>query len=295
MLSILIPCYNYNTYPLVVELYNQSVKENLSFEIIVQDDASNSELNLENEKIKSLQNCFFYRNNQNIGRGKNRNSLATKAKYNWILFLDCDTFPTKNDFIKKYIHAIQKHEVVFGGIKYQTKKPEQSQLLRWIYGKKREAISIKQRIKNPNRTALTSNLLIKKDVFLSNPFEDTILEYGYEDYLFFIKLEQKNTVITHIENTVIHLGLETSEEYLNKINISLKNLSYLYNFGLLSSSDNRILSVYSKINKFKLDKFFNLFFDEFSVSIKSNLMSNKPSLFLLDIYKLSYFCKINLK
>ena len=40
MLSILIPTYNYNVYPLVMELKSQADELDLSYEILVQDDAS---------------------------------------------------------------------------------------------------------------------------------------------------------------------------------------------------------------------------------------------------------------
>ena len=44
MLSILIPIYNYNSYPLVQELHKQCLESDIDFEILCQDDASNSEL-----------------------------------------------------------------------------------------------------------------------------------------------------------------------------------------------------------------------------------------------------------
>ena len=53
MLSILITIYNYNLLPLVKELHQQCKDLNIEFEILTQDDASNSVYNSENEKIKS--------------------------------------------------------------------------------------------------------------------------------------------------------------------------------------------------------------------------------------------------
>ena len=54
MLSILIPIYNYNAYPLVLELHKQCLECEIEFEIICQDDASGSDLNIENEKIITI-------------------------------------------------------------------------------------------------------------------------------------------------------------------------------------------------------------------------------------------------
>ena len=177
MLSILIPIYNYNSYPLVQELHKQSLECNINFEILCQDDASNQYLN-ENQKINSVGNCTFFRNNSNLGRGKNINSLAEKAKFKWLLIMDCDTHPTKNNYIQNYISEIKDAEkVVFGGIEYQKEKPANDQLLRWFYGIARESLSVEKRNTNPNGNALTSNILINKNLFLTNKFDEAITSY----------------------------------------------------------------------------------------------------------------------
>lgn len=59
MLSILIPTYKYNTYPLVQELESQALKAIIPFEMICFDDGSFSVLKKENQKINTLINCCF--------------------------------------------------------------------------------------------------------------------------------------------------------------------------------------------------------------------------------------------
>jgi hypothetical protein len=54
MLSILIPTYNYNAYPLASQLAKQSINANILFETICIDDGSLSKINIENEKINTL-------------------------------------------------------------------------------------------------------------------------------------------------------------------------------------------------------------------------------------------------
>lgn len=175
MLTILIPTYNYNVVPLVLELQKQCMECKIGFEILCQDDASFSKFNIENEIINTKENCSFFVNNHNLGRGKNINFLARKAKFEWLLIMDCDTFPTENNFIQEYISQINKKEkVVFGGIKYKKEKPSNDQLLRWFYGNARESLSVEKRNSNPNGNALTSNILIQKNVFISNPFDESI-------------------------------------------------------------------------------------------------------------------------
>ena len=88
MLSILIPTYNYNVYPLACQLEQQAIKEGVNFELICFDDGSNSVLNIENEKINTLTNCKFIAAKQNIGLSNNRNTLAKASKYEYILFME---------------------------------------------------------------------------------------------------------------------------------------------------------------------------------------------------------------
>ena len=78
MLSILITIYNYNLYPLVLQLHQQCEKLNIDYEILCQDDASKSVLNEENRKINTLENCSFFELEINVGYRENKNILVSK-------------------------------------------------------------------------------------------------------------------------------------------------------------------------------------------------------------------------
>jgi glycosyltransferase involved in cell wall biosynthesis len=292
MLSILIPTYNYNAFPLVEELQKQCLNCNIKFEIICQDDCSN-DFFIENNKINALKYCSFSSNETNLGRAKNRNHLASKAKFSWLLFLDCDMFPRDSNFIENYVITINKNSkpVIFGGIIYKIKKPEKDQLLRWHYGHKRESLSLENRKKKPNSSALTSNLLINKKLLLEYPFDSTITKYGYEDLFFLMTLEVNKILVTHIENPAFHLNLENSLLFLNKTRIALENLAFI-NSQQTVLSGSKITSTHSALNKLKITPLIIFFFNTFENKIIINLLSQKPSLFLFDLYKLGYFCKL---
>lgn len=294
MLSILIPAYNYNIFPLVLELKKQCISGGIQFEILVQDDASFSKLNIENQIINTIENCFFFVNNSNLGRGKNINSLAEKAKYNWLLILDCDTFPVQNDFIKKYINTIinPSNRIVFGGIKYKGERPEKENLLRWVYGNKRESLSLKARKEKPNNRALTSNLLIQRELFINNSFDDSITKYGYEDLCFLAALKAKNIQVCHIENPTFHLDLETSVLFLEKTKTALGNLVFIVDSKIIDHIDSKIVTTHNLLHKLMLVKFTSYIFKKLELNIRTNLLSENPSLFLFDIYKLGYYCTL---
>ncbi|KUJ61881.1 glycosyl transferase [Flavobacteriaceae bacterium CRH] len=283
MLSILIPVYNYNVFPLVNELVKQCDFSGIEFEILCQDDASNSQENILNNQINLVSNCSFFVNQNNLGRGKNINLLAEKARYNWLLILDCDTFPVQNDFLKKYIDTVlgSTKKIFFGGIIYEDKKPESGELLRWIYGNKRETVSV-----------LTSNLIIKKEIFLKYPFDESITKYGYEDLLFFSVLKANHFEVFKIENPTFHLNLETSNIFLNKTKIALENLVFLYDSQKIAKKDSKIISSFDFLRKLKLTQFSAFLFLKNQTRIERNLLSQNPSLFLFDLYKLGYFCSI---
>lgn len=293
MLSILIPTFNYNSYPLVKELYEQCFESKIDFEILCQDDASNQFVD-ENHKINNIEHCDFSRNNSNLGRGKNRNNLAKKAGYEWLLFMDCDTFPTQDNFIQNYISQIYKEQgkVIFGGIKYQREKPETNQLLRWVYGNARETIPFEKRNSNPNSNALTSNLLIKKEVFFSKPFDESITRYGYEDLVFLSDLKKKGFVVKHVDNPTYHLGLETSKQFLEKTKIALENLKTITQSYTLDSSESKLWRTYNFLKGLYLVDFATFIFKKVEMKIENNLLSKNPSLLLFDIYKLGYFCSL---
>jgi hypothetical protein len=283
MLSILIPVYHYNALPLINELVKQCNCSGITFEILCQDDASNSQENILNKEINLISNCSFFINVSNLGRGKNINSLAQKAKYDWMLILDCDTFPASSNFIQNYVDVIShsSKNIIFGGIIYEDKKPEKEQLLRWIYGQKRETSSV-----------LTSNLLIKKEVFLQYPFDESITKYGYEDLCFFSVLKKNHFGISCIENLTFHLNLETSEVFLNKTKIALENLVFIYNSNKISGDDSKIIKTFKLLKNLKLIWFSAFLFKKNQTLIERNLLSQNPSLFLFDLYKLGYFCSL---
>jgi glycosyltransferase involved in cell wall biosynthesis len=293
MLSILIPIYNYNAFPLVSEMRKQCLDCSIEFEIICQDDASDEFIS-ENQAINTLENCVFSSNAFNLGRGKNINTLAQKARFDWLLILDCDTFPKDQNFIQNYTTVIEENEspVVFGGIVYESQKPEKEKLLRWIYGNKREALSIEKRIQSSNNSALTSNLLIKKKLFLQYPFDASITKYGYEDLCFLTVLGTQNIYVSHIDNPTFHLNLETSEIFLEKTKTALENLAVIEESGVLETVDSKIIKAYSFLKTMKLTEIIAAIFKKSEAGITANLLSNNPSILLFDCYKLGYFCQI---
>jgi hypothetical protein len=296
MLSILIPIYNYNVYPLVLELHKQCTDCGIDFEIICIDDASTQDQS-KNNPIPFLTNCSFVELPQNIGRSKIRNLLATKSNYEWLLYVDCDTFPENSAFISNYISRINlsAKNVFFGGIVYTKDKPDNDQLLRWIFGQKREAIAVSERKKNPYKTTFVSNILINKRVFDILSFDEKITKYGYEDFTFIQTLKLENIEIEHIENPLYHLNLETSSLFLSKTKTALETLLFISKTNSKIEIDSKIIKTYKILSDFKINLLIAKLFQKLQLKLEHHLTSEKPSLLVFDCYKIGYFCYLNSK
>ncbi|GAA4885952.1 glycosyltransferase [Flaviramulus aquimarinus] len=294
MLTALIPTYNYDIYPLVVELESQLRKANIVFEILCIDDGSLSDLNKENQKINALKNSLFIENKTNIGRSAIRNLLAKKAKHEWLLFLDADTQISNKKFIENYIDEIKpSNQIVYGGICYQKNKPKKNQMLRWVYGNKREALNVTQRNKDKYLRFLTLNFLIKKSVFDQVKFNESIPNSRHEDTLFAYDLKRSEINILHINNPVYHMGIETSKLFIKKSLESVDSIVHLTNNNLIPKKHIKIMKVYDFLKKTFLNSFLIYIYVKHNSFFEKNLLSSRPSLLVFDLYRLSYLCLIN--
>jgi len=291
MLSILIPTYHYNAYPLALEIEQQALATGIKFELICIDDGSFSHLNVENQKINTLTNCKFIEAKQNAGRTKTRQLLAESAQYSCLLFLDADVMPTTGTFIKKLLNEYNKsYDVIFGGIAYEENKPVANKLLRWNYGKKRETKTVSTREKIPYLSILSGGFCIKKALFVMINSKFLQNAYGL-DILFTRELRKAKTRVKHIDNPLYHLGIENNEVFLEKTKKALDTLYLLKKQNTISDA-NKLLKSFKLLKTIGLSSTFGKIIKTNEAKIERNLMSETPNLFLFDLYRLGYFCRI---
>ncbi len=290
MISILIPIHNYVVIDLVKSIHYQLLNKCEAFEIILIDDYSQEEHKIHNRECALLSNTFYIELDYNIGRAKIRNELAKKAQYPYLLFIDCDAKIDNKSYIQNYIEECKKQEpIVCGGVKYESIKPERDYTLRWKYGRKREMKSAKQRNIHPNKSFTPFNFLVLKELFLNIQFDESITEYGHEDTLFGFQLKQQNITIKHIDNQLIHCGIESNAIFLEKTKKSIQSLVKIYNQNDKKLADEiKLIKAYSLFKNIKLLWFINLLFT-LSKKISYNILLKHPYLLVLDWYKLGYF------
>lgn len=292
MLSILIPTYNYNVYPLVLELKKQADRLEINYEILVQDDNSSTK-HPQNNTIDYLVNCHYYSNPINLGRGRNINLLTHKSKFEYVLILEADSFPETKQYLKNYITSILKSDsVVFGGVTYSNLKPAADKILRWKYGINRESKSLAQRLEKKYDFVFTWNLLLKKEILLKDPFPEFIKEYGYEDTIFVKKLQLNRILITHIDNNLIHNNEDCNIEFIKKTENAVRTLHYLVNNHKIDYEDINLSAFYLYLKKLRVIGIVKRIYFKTKPKILANLTSENPNLYLLDFYKLGYYCTI---
>lgn len=296
MLSILIPTYNYDVVSLVTKVHAQCLKQlNQNFEILIYDDCStDNNIVVKNESLNALENCNFKILPNNIGRSAIRNKLSQDAKYNWLLFLDADVMPISEDFILNYISVINEEPcVIYGGILYPETDQDDLKTLRWHYGKKREALNYLDRNKDVYLSFLTLNFLIHKSIFSTVKFNEDIPNFRHEDTLFSYNLRQHNVLVKHIDNPTYHLGIEDSKTFIKKSLESVVAINLFIKNDLIDPNYTLISRTYKTINKFRLGFIFSFIYKRFKPNFEKNLLSNSPSLFIFDIYRLCYYCHLN--
>jgi hypothetical protein len=106
------------------------------------------------------------------------------------------------------------------------------------------------------------------------------------------ELKKKGVIVKHFDNPTYHLGLETSQQFLDKTKIALENLKSIAETNPLDSSESKILKIYVFLNKIYLATLISYLFKKTERKIEDNLLSQKPSLLLFDLYKLGYYCSI---
>ncbi len=287
MISICIPIYNFKVEELVKKLSVQSKSLDVPSEIILIDDCSESVFKEENSSI--CNNEIYIQLEKNIGRSAIRNLFLKYTKYDYLLFLDCDSIVFTDNFLPDYVNAIKKNpdSVICGGREYPKIPPEKNKLLSWRYGIKKESKSFEIRAQNPNKSFMTNNFVIDRRIFQTIQFNERLVEYGHEDTLFGFELKKRSINIIHIDNPVLNGDIEDNSEYLKKTEIAISNLTNIikyteYNEALIS--DVTLLRIFYKF--YKVRKIIRVVFLVLKPLIKYILIKVYANIYLFDFYKL---------
>lgn len=294
MISICIPVYNFHIARLVEELSRQVQELDAGSELIILDDGSSPQFRELN--AVACQKHTYIELPQNVGRSKIRNLFLEYARYEYLLFLDCDSLLISPDFLRNYLEELKNNPpVIFGGRIYPEQKPVRNQLLSWKFGMERESKPASERREDPGKSFMTNNFVIRKSLLAEIRFDERLAGYGHEDTLFGIALAERNIPVTHIENPVLNGDIETNSIFLQKTEEGILNLVFIEKI----SPNPEILYHYIKLlafnDKLKRKKMLGIvlfFFRIFKKPIRWSLEKGFVSLRLFSFYKLGFYASL---
>ena len=162
----------------------------------------------------------------NEGRAKGRNRLVSHARAGHFLFLDSDMAPDSTDFLDRWLALIaaENPAVAFGGFSLDQVQPRRDQALHRAMAAHADCLPAEVRRQQPEKHVFTSNLLVRRDVFEAEGFDEGFAGWGWEDVEWGMRVARR-WPIAHIDNTATHLGLDPAPVIAAKYEQSAANFA----------------------------------------------------------------------
>jgi glycosyltransferase involved in cell wall biosynthesis len=226
LISVLIPFYRDDPAPLLAALAGEAAD---GVEVVVLNDGS-GDASLSTAVSQQVTGhplpVRFIDNPINEGRAKGRNRLAAAARGQWLLFLDSDMLPDSPRFLSRYIELVKSEApaVAFGGFSLDQTPDAPRHALHRAMALKSDCAPVSVRKLAPEKHVFTSNLLVRRDVFDSEAFDEGFSGWGWEDVEWAMRVSRRHP-ITHLDNTATHLGLDVAPVIAGKYEQSAANFA----------------------------------------------------------------------
>lgn len=225
-LSVLVPYYRDNPAPLLRALITQAALIG-GIDIALYDDGTNDkDLNKTLAAIIREADCSvtLYSASENKGRSTARNYLQAAARAEWVLFLDADMRPDKDTFLSDYLRHIKRDDadILFGGFTVPAKSEDAQTELHRALSQASDCLPLNVRRAAGAQYVATSNLCVRTSVLKAEGFDDGFIGWGWEDSEWAARVANRFR-LKHIENSALHLGLETDATLLRRFKDSARN------------------------------------------------------------------------
>lgn len=228
-LSVLIPYFRDDPRRLLTALDAQSRVLGSRVEIVVLDDGAGDEAltTQVRETMAAMEApARLLRLHRNEGRSRGRNRLASHARAHRLLFLDADMLPDSLDFLGAYLDLIDASDpaVAFGGFSVKQAPPHRRHALHRRMALSSDCLPAAERARSPEKYLYTSNLLIRRDVFEAETFDESFTGWGWEDVEWGMRVGRRWPIV-HLDNPATHLGLDTAGSLIAKYRQSTANFA----------------------------------------------------------------------
>ncbi|MBA4792478.1 MAG: glycosyltransferase [Phenylobacterium sp.] len=186
---------------------------------------------------------------KNEGRARGRNRLVSHARAGHFLFLDSDMAPDSSSFLSTWLALIDQENpaVAFGGFSLDQAPPRRDHALHRAMAGHSDCLPAEVRALNPEKHVFTSNLLVRRDVFAAEAFDEGFAGWGWEDVEWGMRVARR-WPIRHIDNTATHLGLDPAPVIAAKYEQSAAN------FARVVAAHREVVSAYPSYRAAKLLK-----------------------------------------
>jgi glycosyltransferase involved in cell wall biosynthesis len=213
-LSVLTPFYRDDPRPLLDALDREAATLHGAVELVLLDDAGGDALlsaQVRNAVQQLSAPARLIRLIRNEGRAKGRNRLLGASRARHALFLDSDMLPDRPGFLAAYLDLIAAEDpaVVFGGFSVDQAPARPEHALHRALSQRGECLNATVRAEQPEKYVYTSNLLVRRDVFDVEAFDEAFSGWGWEDVEWGLRVGRRFGV-RHIDNPATHLGLDTA-------------------------------------------------------------------------------------
>jgi glycosyltransferase involved in cell wall biosynthesis len=176
---------------------------------------------------------------RNVGRARGRNRLVAHARARHFLFLDSDMAPDEDAFLARWLElaAAEDAPVAFGGFSLKQAPPRRDHALHRRMAAHSDCLPCKVRRLTPEKHIFTSTLLVRRDVFEAEAFDEGFAGWGWEDVEWGMRVARR-WPIQHIDNPATHLGLDTARTLAAKYEQSAGN------FARVVASHPEVVSTY---------------------------------------------------
>jgi glycosyltransferase involved in cell wall biosynthesis len=233
LLSVVVPFYTYDVSDLAKRLdaLYQGVIEPV--DVIFLDDGS-PDRRWADQVWEVAQHCSVPMSvgalSSNVGRARIRNHLCHTTDAPYLLYLDADMWPDRDDFLTLYLGWIREGgvDVIYGGRsadKAVLTAPEYS--LHRVFTQLREQIPASDRRLAPAYSFYSCNFVVRREILAAIPLNAAYTGWGWEDCEWAMRVAERYA-IRHEDNPASHLGLLTCDQILKKYDESVGNFSLFY-------------------------------------------------------------------